>query len=410
MSTTKNAAPAWLESLQAIAQRRSKDWIEFRRYLHQHPELSGKEVQTTLTLNQRLANKELPTRVCSDGRGLTADLVTDPAFANVAKIAIRGDIDALPIMDEKVVPYRSSVPGVMHACGHDVHATAVVGAIELLAEMHRSGTLPWPIAARAILQPAEETCEGASHMIHNHALAGVDSILALHVDPTRQVGCIGLREGILTASCDLFEVVFVGTGGHGARPHLCTDPIEAAAVWIQSAYRRVGRTIDAHETVVLSIGQIQAGHSANVIPDSATIRGTMRSLSPEGRRELLELLEDVGESAHRETGCKVRLKLGMSAPAVVNASPLIRLLHEGAAHVLNPAAVEWIPLPSMGSEDFSYYLEHVPGAMFRLGVAGGQVGSAPLHTGGFDIDEQAIECAVKLFAGAIIQHFDPEQR
>ncbi|MEO1615733.1 MAG: amidohydrolase, partial [Planctomycetota bacterium] len=231
---------------------------------------------------------------------------------------------------------------------------------------------------------------------------------SLHVDPTRQVGCIGLREGNLTASCDLFEVVFVGAGGHGARPHLCNDPIEASAAWIQSVYRRIGRTINAHETVVLSVGQIEAGHSANVIPDRATVRGTMRSLSIDGRRQLLETLEDVGESVRRETGCEVKLKLGMSAPAVVNDSHLIGVLREAATHVLNPAAVEWIDVPSMGSEDFSYYLEHVPGAMFRLGVAGGQVGSAPLHTGGFDIDEQAIECAVKLFAGSIIHHFESE--
>ncbi|MEM0926833.1 MAG: amidohydrolase, partial [Planctomycetota bacterium] len=384
--------PTWLDPLLKTANELASDWIELRRYLHKHPELSGNEVQTTLTLKQRLSRLGIPIHVCGDGRGLTADLVTDPALADSAKFAIRGDIDALPILDEKLVPYRSSVEGVMHACGHDVHATAVVGAFELLAALDQAGELPWPVAARAILQPAEETCEGASHMIHHHALAGVDGILALHVDPTRQVGCVGLREGHLTASCDLFEVAFVGSGGHGARPHLCNDPIEASAAWIQTAYRRVSRTINAHETVVLSIGQIQAGHSANVIPESAVIRGTMRSLTVEGRRELLELLEDVGEATHRETGCSVKLKLGMAAPAVVNASSLVKLLSETASYVLNPAAVEWIPVPSMGSEDFSYYLEHVPGAMFRLGVAGGQVGSAPLHTGTFDIDEQAIEC------------------
>ncbi|MEO1615732.1 MAG: M20/M25/M40 family metallo-hydrolase, partial [Planctomycetota bacterium] len=163
--------PSWLQPLNETAKRFGDDWIELRRYLHQHPELSGSEIQTTLTLKKHLVDLGLPTHVCEDGRGLTADLVTDPSLAETPKLAIRGDIDALPIADEKSVPYRSRVSGVMHACGHDVHATAVLGAMQLLTEMHRNGSLPCPIATRAILQPAEETCEGASHMIHHHALA-----------------------------------------------------------------------------------------------------------------------------------------------------------------------------------------------------------------------------------------------
>ncbi len=186
----------------------------------------------------------------------------------------------------KSVDYRSRCEGVMHACGHDVHATIVCGAMQLLATMHAERSLPWPIAVRAILQPSEELATGAKHMIHHHALRDVDAILALHVDPTRSVGCVGLRYGILTAACDAVHVHFTGKGGHGARPQLANDPIDAATHWVQAAFRRIGRTADPHATVVFSVGHIEAGHSANVIPDTAMLSGTLRSLDqakPQGR-------------------------------------------------------------------------------------------------------------------------------
>lgn len=399
----------WVKAIDESAKELGDGWIALRRHFHQHPELSGKETLTTQYLKAILAELDLPIRIADDGRGLTADLVSDISLADHPRIAIRGDIDALPIRDEKSVSYRSTVDGVMHACGHDVHATVIVAAMQLLARLRISGGLPWPIAVRAILQPSEETAEGALHMIHHHALADVEAILALHVDPTRRVGCVGLKEHVLTAACDMIEVKFVGAGGHAARPHLTKDPIDACTRWVQSAYRRVHRAINAHETVVLSIGMIEAGHSANVIPDTAKITGTLRSLSVDARRRALEVLEDVGEATARETGCEVRLRLGTSAPAVMNNPSLTRLLHDSAIQVLDPASVDWIDQPSMGSEDFSYYLDHVPGAMFRLGVAGEQVGGAPLHTGNFDIDEHAIGHAAKLFATAVINYFDPDR-
>lgn len=400
----------WVRALHREADQLNENWIAMRRHLHQHPELSGQETLTTQYLKAALCDLDLHVNVAGEGRGLTAELVSESSIADRPRLAIRGDIDALPIDDEKSVSYCSTVEGVMHACGHDVHATVVVAAMQLLVSLHRSGELPWPIAVRAILQPAEEISEGALHMIHHHALRDVEAVLALHVDPTRQVGAIGLRKGVFTASCDSLEIHFEGKGGHGARPHLANDPIDACTLWIQSAFRLLSRVINAHETVVMSIGMVQAGHSANVIPNSAKAFGTLRSLSAEGRRAALEMLEDVGESVKCQTGCKVELKLGTSAPAVINSAGLIELLHDSVLQVLDPASIEWIPEPSMGSEDFSYYLEHVPGAMFRLGVAGQQVGSAPLHTANFDIDEHAIAHAAKLFATAIINHFDPDRQ
>lgn len=380
-----------------------------RRHLHQHPELSGDERRTTESIASKIGKLDLPTRITSSGLGLTADFISSPTLANHARLAIRGDIDALPIHDHKSVDYRSQCDGVMHACGHDVHATIVFAAMQLLVELHRRDQLPWPVAVRCIFQPSEELATGARQMIHEHALRDVEGILALHVDPNFSVGSIGLRPGTLTAFADMFHVRFEGRGGHGARPHLCKDPIDAATRWVQSAYRCVSRSLNPHKTVVISVGQIHAGHSSNVIPETAELKGSLRSLEPASRRVALETLEDVCEAVQRETGCKVDLRLDVAAPAVVNDPAFVQLLADAATQTIDPGAVSFIEEPSMGSEDFSYYLEKVPGAMFRLGIAGDQVGHEPLHTPTFDVDERAIAVGAKVFAATAIRYFDPER-
>ena len=398
----------WIAAIRKHATTFNADWVAMRRHLHRNPELSNAEFQTTEYLVSALEHLGLPTHVSGEGRGVTADLVTSVDLGDGPRIAIRGDIDALPIQDSKEVEYRSRCDGVMHACGHDVHATIVLGAMQILAAMQAECELPWPVSVRAILQPAEELAVGARHMIHHHALRGVDTILALHVDPTRLVGCVGLRSGILTAACDAIHVRVQGKGGHGARPHMTNDPIDAVTHWVQ--FRRIGRTADPHETVVFSVGQIEGGHGANVIPDTASLAGSLRSVDQESRRVALETLEDVCESIQRETGCKVEMRLGASAPAVINDPRVIDLLVDSVTQTLTAGAIEWIDQPSMGSEDFSYYLEHIPGAMLRLGVGGEQVGHAPLHTSSFDIDERALAVGSQLFAAAAINYFDPRRK
>jgi amidohydrolase len=401
--------PAWRHVMSGCVRDLQDRWVAMRRHLHQHPELSNQERLTTDFLASELGKLGLPTHLAGDGLGLSADFVSSPSVAQGPRMAVRGDIDALPIHDDKDVEYRSQCEGVMHACGHDVHATIVVGVMQVLVAMHQRGQLPWPIAVRAILQPAEELATGARHMIHHHAIRDVDAILALHVDPTRSVGCIGLRQGVLTAACDVFQVQFHGRGGHGARPQLTNDPIDACTHWVQSAFRRISRTADPHKTVVISVGKIEAGHSANVIPDSALLSGSLRSLDTDSRRVALETLEDVCESIRRESGCQVDMQLLNAAPTVVNDPEIIELLHDSVVISRGAGAIELIDLPSMGSEDFSYYLEHIPGAMLRLGVAGDQVGRAPLHTSHFDIDERALAVGVEVFATAVVEFFNPSR-
>lgn len=397
----------WIPDIRRHAEELSPAWANMRRHLHQNPELSNHEFQTTQYLVQQFGQLDLPTHVAGDGRGMTADLTLATGKSSGPCLAIRGDIDALPIQDLKTVEYRSRCDGVMHACGHDVHATIVFGAMQILASMRKAGELPWPVSVRAILQPAEELAVGAQYMIQHHALEGIDAILALHVDPTRRVGCVGLRRGTLTAACDTIHLEIQGKGGHGARPHLTNDPIDAVTHWVQSAFRRIARTADPSETVVFSIGKIESGHSVNVIPDHATLAGSLRSLDQDSRRIALETLGDVCECIQRETGCKVDLTLGASAPAVVNDPRLVDLLEDSVGKTLGSEAVEWVDQPSMGSEDFSWYLEHVPGAMLRLGVRGEQAGHEPLHTAAFDVDERALAIGSQVFAAAVINYFDP---
>lgn len=387
------------------------DVIELRRHLHRHPEPSEAEYATTEYLARLVKSLGLHPQVCESRTGLTCDLVhTSPqAKSTPRRLVLRGDIDALPIHDGKTVDYRSTCPGLMHACGHDAHPAILYGALRVLNSMRLEGLLPWPLAVRGLFQPAEETASGALAMIHAHALREAAAAIALHVDPARPVGSVGLRTGTLTASCDTFRVHFSGSGGHGARPHLTADPIEAAANWITTSLRRVPRSVAPHSPVVLSMGSIHAGHASNVIPDEAVVEGTIRTLSKTTRLEALETLEDINESVTRESGVKIKLQLMQSAPPVENDERITKLIATVCDEVLGAGHCEWIEEPSMGSEDFSYYLDHVPGAMFRLGVAGEQVGHAPLHTPHFDIDEQALAVGIRVMAATAIRYFAPQE-
>ena len=403
----QDSLPTWLDEVSELADQRFPRMVQVRRYLHQNPELSDQEFATTRYLAAAIEKLDLPIQITQQGRGLTAELDTAKPELLERRIAIRGDIDALPIDDNKQVPYRSTCPGVMHACGHDAHATIILSALEILTELHHRGSLPWPISVRGIFQPSEEKATGATYMIEQGALENIDAILALHVDPFRPVGTVGIKGGILTAAADLMTISFNGKGGHGARPHLTIDPIDACTQWIQTAYRRIARTADPQRTVVFSIGKIAAGSSANVIPNTATIFGTLRSLDFESREVALKTLDDVSESIRQQTGCEISISMDFSAPAVHNDQACTDLVSHSVQSLLGSDSLQTIEQPSMGSEDFSCYLNHVPGAMFRLGIANDEIGNAALHTPGFDIDERALAIGAKLFAASVIDFFKP---
>ena len=240
----------WQQKLDSAIDARQQQLIAVRRHLHTHPELSGQEHETSLYLYQMLSDAGFNVRMGPDGRGL---LVDSRDNTQAPCIALRADIDALPIHDEKNVTYRSQHDGVMHACGHDAHAAVVLGALTALDDLRTEGDLPWPIRVRGLFQPSEETATGAAEMVEAGALEGVDAILAVHVDPSRSVGRIGIRTGILTANCDAMRVSIIGRGGHAARPHEAIDPIATAAQLISSLYLSIPRVTDSQDAVMVRV-------------------------------------------------------------------------------------------------------------------------------------------------------------
>jgi amidohydrolase len=388
----------WKQHLDAIIDQSSEDLVHLRRHLHAHPEPSGAELETSLLLYQQLDEAGLQVRMGPDGCGVIAD---NTVINGAPRVAIRGDIDALLIHDGKWVPYRSTRDGVMHACGHDAHAAIVTFAATALRRLDGDGKAPWPLAWRAILQPAEETATGARAMVAAGALEGVRAIFGLHVDPTRRAGEIGLRTGAFTAHCDAIHIAVRGRGGHGARPHESRDPIAAAAQLVSTLYQFVPRANDSLDATVLSFGRIVGGENPNVIPEAVELEGTLRTLESKVRSQAIDQIHQVARGVAEITGTQIEVRLGASIPSVHNDVEAARLVGEAAAE-LTGVAVRHIPRPSMGSEDFACYLDHCPGAMFRLGVASDLHAITPLHTPTFDINEAALTIGAKLLARTVV--------
>jgi amidohydrolase len=314
----------------------------------------------------------------------------------------------LRIEDQKQVAYRSTVPQVMHACGHDAHTATVFGAITALDQMERDGALPWPVRWRAIFQPAEETSDGAQSMIRAGALEGVDAILSLHVDPTRRAGTIGVRPGVLTASCDSMRITVKGRGGHAARPHESIDPIAAAAQLIGTLYQYVPRATDSQEAVVVSFGQIHGGQNSNVIPEQVVLEGTVRTLDASIREKTIAHIRELAAGVEKVTRTQVEVTFEHGSPSVYNNEELTELVRGVAVQQLGAENVARILRPSMGGEDFADYLEHVPGMMFRLGAAGDDAPWSGLHTPMFDVDERCLSVGAKILARSVVRWSKPK--
>ncbi|MET9420887.1 MULTISPECIES: amidohydrolase [unclassified Streptomyces] len=376
--------------------------IAFRRDLHMHPELGNQEFRTTAMIKERLEQAGLEPRVLAAGTGLICDIGT-PAPGSVRPFfAIRADIDALPIPDTKTgVPYRSTVPDRAHACGHDVHTTVALGAGLVLAELDRQGLLPQPV--RLIFQPAEEVLPGgAADAIESGVLEGVNKIIAVHCDPKVDAGVIGLRPGPITSACDRLEVTLDGPGGHTARPHLTTDLVTAAAKIVTEVPALLARRVDARSGLAVTWGRIESGHACNVIPQHAELSGTVRCLDLEGWREAPDLVHAAIDEIATLHRAKSQIDYVRGVPPVVNDPVVTELLRDAQTARRGSYAIEDTE-QSLGGEDFSWYLEHVPGAMARLGVrVPGDTVRRDLHRGDFDVDESAIAVGVELFTAAAL--------
>lgn len=375
--------------------------IAFRRDLHRHPELGNQEVRTTAVIKDRLERAGLAPRVLDTGTGLVCDV--RPPGARGEMLALRADIDALPIPDTKTVPYRSTVPGRAHACGHDVHATVVLGAGLVLAGLAAEGRLARPV--RLIFQPAEEVLPGgATDAIESRVLRGVGRILALHCDPKVEAGRIGLRTGAITSACDRIEIKLAGPGGHTARPQLTTDLVTAAAKVVTEVPALLGRRVDTRAGLAVTWGRLQTGHAPNVIPQTAELSGTMRCLDLETWRQAPDLVHAAVDEVTTLWRAKSEIQYIRGVPPVVNDPTSTALLAEAMTARFGAEAIESTE-QSLGGEDFSWYLEQVPGAMARLGVRPrGDASTTPrdIHQGDFDVDEHAIAVGVDLLTAAAL--------
>jgi amidohydrolase len=390
----------WQRDIDAAVDDAVERMIALRRHLHAHPEPSGEELQTSLHLYQLFDEPGLAVRMGPEGCGLVVESRRQDAER---RIAVRADIDALRIHDQKNVPYRSTVPQVMHACGHDVHTATVFGALTALDRLACDGRLPWPVTWRGIFQPSEETGGGAKLMIAAGAVEDVDAIFALHVDPTRRAGTIGVRSGVFTASSDAMRVTVAGRGGHAARPHEANDPIAAAAELISTLYQFVPRATDSQDAVVVSFGQIHGGRNANVIPEEVVLEGTVRTLDSHVRENTIAHIRRLAAGIEQVTGTRLDVRFVEGTPSVYNDPGLTKLVGDVAAELLGAENVTEMPRPSMGSEDFADYLQHVPGTMFRLGIAGERRPWPGLHTPTFDVDERCLAIGAKVLARCVVQ-------
>jgi amidohydrolase len=384
----------------ALPEPMRAELIAFRRDVHMHPELGRQEFRTTAAVKDRLERAGLKPWVMPGGTGVVCDIgVTDPARP---RLALRADLDGLPIPDTKRVDYRSTIPGRAHACGHDVHTTVVLGAGLVLAELERAGRLPRPV--RLIFQPAEEVMPGgALDAIKANVLDGVGRILAVHCDPKVEVGRIGLRQGPITSACDRLELSLDGAGGHTARPHLTTDLVMAAAKMATELPAVLARRVDPRSGLSVVWGRIQAGHACNVIPQHAELEGTVRCLDLGAWRDAPDLIHEVIDQVAGMYRAKWELTYHRGVPPVVNEADSTELLRDAMTARYGAHSVEDTE-QSLGGEDFSWYLEQVPGALARLGVRPlGDTAKHDLHQGDFDVDEGAIKVGVELFTSAALR-------
>lgn len=368
------------------------DLIEVRRHLHRHPELSGQEYATTAFLSEQLTAAGIPHR---RGPG-EVGLITEDQPSDAPVIALRADIDALPITEENETPYRSTAPGVMHACGHDAHSAVVLGAT---LELHRAAALP--VRWRAIFQSSEEAGQGALDMVAAGAVEGAQAILAFHVDPALPAGHVAIVPGPQTSCCQDFAIEVRGRGGHGARPHLTIDPIAIAAHLITTIYQAIPRQTDQRRPAIVTVGQIVGGHCTNVIPDTAMLRGTIRTLDPAVSLDTRERLIRICQGVAQTFGGEILPTFERQLNGVVNDSRLAAHCTTVAQKLLGSAHVVTEGLPSMGAEDFADYLTQVPGCMMRLGVKFPDKESTPLHTPTFDIDESALALGARLLFSVV---------
>jgi amidohydrolase len=384
------------EKIKHISKQIFPGLVKLRRDLHQNPELAFDEVQTS----ERIAG-ELKKLGLDFKRGIAKTGVV--GFLNTRKkgktVALRADMDALPLQEQTKLSYRSKNRGLMHACGHDVHVTCVIGAARILTKLKEE----LPGRVKFIFQPSEEVPPGgAKPMIEAGVLKNPDvsGIFALHCDSVIPVGKIGVREGPAMAQADSFDIVISGIGGHGARPNLGVDAVVVASQLVQALQTIASRKIDPVQPVVITIGKIEGGTARNIICDRVSLKGTARSLSKEVARRIPTLLKTIVSGITKSAGASFELKYSPGYPVLINHPGATDLARATVAKMFEKQAVFEISKPTMGGEDFAYYLQKVPGSFLRLGIRNPKKGAVyPWHHPKFAVDEDAIKVGSAVLAG-----------
>jgi len=375
------------------------DWlVAVRREFHMHPELSQEEVQTTQRVGEILSGLGVEVQ---DLHGLTGLVAMVRGKGQGKTVALRADIDALPIQELNQAAYKSQHDGVMHACGHDVHTTIMLGVAKYLQESGLSKKLKGSI--KFLFQPAEEKGTGAREMIARGVLENpaVDTIFACHVSPELSVGTVGINRKQSHASADWFSLCIRGKGAHGAHPNEGIDPIVAGAHFITAIQSIVSRNVPPTETAVITVGTFTAGSAANVIPEEACLEGTIRALREPIRNQVIERLREIirGIEGTFRVSCSLEFHEGI--PACVNNEDASRFLYDVASEVLGSGKVDYIP-PSTGAEDFAFFAIERPSALIRLGCGNRERGIVhPLHSPYFDVDEEVLVIGVRIFVEAV---------
>ena len=368
--------------------------IQLRRHLHRHPELSGQEHQTAALVAGELRRWGWQVREGVGRTGVLAELGPQ----NAPLVALRVDMDALPIEERSGLAWASTHQGLMHACGHDIHTTVGLGVAALLGPIAEN----LKARVRLLFQPAEETAQGAAWMRADGAMDGVAALFGVHVFPSIPVGSIGVRSGSFTAAAGELEIEVLGESGHGARPHQSTDAIWIAARVVSGLQEAISRRLDPLHPVVVSFGRIEGGKAFNVIADHVRLLGTVRCLDPGVHERLPGWIEDTVQALCRGHGGEARVQYRRIAPPVHNDPELTRLVADTAEELLGPERVEWLEQPSLGAEDFAELLEGHRGTMFRLGVAGPQ-GCTPLHSNTFAADEGCLAVGIRVLSHSLLR-------
>ncbi len=375
-----------------------EELTEIRHYLHQHPELSGKEYQTTAFLKDRLEG--LGIRVLESG--LKTGLIAEIGSGHPV-VALRADIDALPILEQTGLPYQSQNPGVMHACGHDFHQTSLLGAASLLKEKEDQldGTI------RLIFQPAEEISEGATEVLATGLLEDVQGIIGFHNMPQLKAGQLTLNAGAMMAGVEKFKVTVTGVSSHAARPDLGADTVTAVTTMVQNLQLLISRTVSPFETAVLSITHLDVGSTWNVLPKSGYFEGTIRSFNPSLQRELKERFISIVRHTAKSLGVDVTFEWGVTPPVTFNDEELTQVVWEASQDL-----AEVLPAnPSTAGEDFAFYQERIPGVFAFIG-SNGDPDAPDLHHDHMTIDDAAFQVSVPYYvenAQALLRYFKEKE-